>query len=114
MNAPRKYAEVKDVLERSIRAGGMRPGDWVRVREVADDHGVAINTAAEALRLLEADGYLMRIEGQTGYEVARHEYWRTSPKAALVGATSPACGAALTAGTHALGRVRPPVSTRGV
>jgi hypothetical protein len=55
-------------------------------------------TAAEALRLLEADGYLMRVEGQSGYEVARHEHWRTSPKAMWSQATCPACSAALTAG----------------
>lgn len=98
MSHERKYAEVAGSLERQIRSGLLLPGEWVRVRQVADDYKVAVNTAALALRLLEATGYLVRVDGQSGYEVARHEHWRASPTAVLAETACPACGAALTAG----------------
>jgi DNA-binding GntR family transcriptional regulator len=61
---------IAAVVRRGIAEGRWRPGDPVpSITTLSQEHGVARQTAAKALRLLEDEGLLTRVPG-LGYYVA--------------------------------------------
>ncbi len=62
---PRKYVRLAAVLRGSIRDGTLRPGDRAPsiTALAAGQGGWARQTCAKALRVLEAEGLLVRVEG---------------------------------------------------
>jgi len=61
---------VATQLRQQIADGTLRPGEPTpSITTLAQDHGIARQTAAKALRLLESEGLVTRIPG-LGYYVA--------------------------------------------
>ena len=66
---PRAYVRVANQLRQQITDGALRPGEPTpSITTLAQDHGIARQTAAKALRLLESEGLVTRIPG-LGYYV---------------------------------------------
>ena len=66
---PRAYIRVANQLRQQIADGTLRPGQPTpSITTLVQDHGVARQTAAKALRLLESEGLVTRIPG-LGYYV---------------------------------------------
>jgi DNA-binding GntR family transcriptional regulator len=62
---PRKYVQLASLLRGQILDGTLRPGDCApSITTLAAEHGGwARQTCAKALRMLEAEGLLLRVHG---------------------------------------------------
>jgi GntR family transcriptional regulator len=61
---------IAAIVRQGVSEGRWRPGDPVpSITTLSQEHGVARQTAAKALRLLEDEGLLTRVPG-LGYYVA--------------------------------------------
>jgi DNA-binding GntR family transcriptional regulator len=62
---PRKYVRLAAVLRERILDGTLRPGETVpSITTLVTEHGGwARQTCAKALRMLEAEGLLVRVQG---------------------------------------------------
>lgn len=70
---PRAYVRIASQLRRQIEAGELEPGNPVpSITTLVQEHGVARETAAHALRVLEADGLVRRYPG-LGYYVTQRD-----------------------------------------
>jgi len=55
-----RYRIIADLLRQALEVGTLRPGDrMISVRRLAEREGVSLPTAVEALRCLEADGWIV-------------------------------------------------------
>ena len=73
MEDPRAYVRIADQVRQQITAGRLEPGQPVpSITTLTQDHGVARQTAAKALRLLESEGLVHRIPG-LGYYVSERQ-----------------------------------------
>ncbi len=58
---PESYVDYAvERIRRAIRAGALRPGDRIATDALADDLGISHIPVREALRMLEAEGHLVR------------------------------------------------------
>ena len=64
-----KYIRIADGIRKEIRAGRRQGRDLVSIKYLSQEHGVARQTAAKALQLLEREGLVGRFPG-IGYVVA--------------------------------------------
>ena len=72
MEDPRAYVRIADSVRQEITAGRLQPGQPVpSITTLSQEYGVARQTAAKALRLLESEGLVYRVPG-LGYYVAEH------------------------------------------
>ena len=72
MEDPRAYVRIADSVRQEIAAGRLQPGQPVpSITTLSQEYGVARQTAAKALRLLESEGLVYRVPG-LGYYVAEH------------------------------------------
>ncbi len=70
MTDPRAYVRIADEVRQQIADGTLQPGmPAPSITTLSQQHGTARQTAAKALRLLEAEGLVTRIQG-LGYYVA--------------------------------------------
>jgi len=70
---PRAYVRIADQVRQQITAGRLTPGQPVpSITTLTQDHGVARQTAAKALRLLESEGLVHRVPG-LGYYVSERQ-----------------------------------------
>jgi DNA-binding GntR family transcriptional regulator len=66
---PRAYIRIAAAVRQRITSGELTPGQPVpSITTLVQEHGVARQTAAKALRLLETEGLVRRIPG-LGYYV---------------------------------------------
>jgi DNA-binding GntR family transcriptional regulator len=66
---PRAYVRIAAAVRHQITSGELAPGQPVpSITALVQEHGVARQTAAKALRMLETEGLLRRIPG-LGYYV---------------------------------------------
>jgi len=66
---PRAYVRIADGLRERITSGELAPGmPMPSITTLSQEYGVARQTAAKALRMLEAEGLVRRIPG-LGYYV---------------------------------------------
>jgi DNA-binding GntR family transcriptional regulator len=66
---PRAYVRIAAAVRRQITSGDLAAGQPVpSITVLVQEHGVARQTAAKALRMLETEGLLRRIPG-LGYYV---------------------------------------------
>ena len=73
MEDPRAYVRIADQVRQQITAGRLEPGQPVpSITTLTQDHGVARQTAAKALRLLESEGLVHRVPGLGYYVSERH------------------------------------------
>jgi len=69
MEDPRAYVRIADLLRQQITAGVLTAGQPVpSIATLTQDHGVARQTAAKALQVLESEGLVYRVPG-LGYYV---------------------------------------------
>jgi DNA-binding GntR family transcriptional regulator len=67
---PRAYIRLAELLRGRIESGELAPGQPApSITTLTQEHGMARETAAKALRLLEGEGLLVRYPG-LGYYVA--------------------------------------------
>jgi GntR family transcriptional regulator len=70
---PRAYVRIADALRQQITAGRLKIGQPVpSITTLTQEHGVARQTAAKALQLLESEGLVHRVPG-LGYYVAERQ-----------------------------------------
>jgi GntR family transcriptional regulator len=70
---PRAYVRIADTLRQQITAGQIKVGQPVpSITTLTQQHGVARQTAAKALQLLESEGLVHRVPG-LGYYVAERQ-----------------------------------------
>ena len=70
---PRRYLRIAALLRQQIADGTLRPGQPTpSITTLSQEHGVARQTAAKALRVLEDEGRVYRVPG-LGYYVAAEE-----------------------------------------
>ena len=73
MQDPRAYVRIADMLRQQITDGRIHVGQPVlSITTLTQDHGVARQTAAKALQLLESEGLVYRVPG-LGYYVAERQ-----------------------------------------
>jgi DNA-binding GntR family transcriptional regulator len=73
MEDPRAYVRIADLLRQRITAGQIKAGQPVpSITALTQDHGVARQTAAKALQMLESEGLVYRVPG-LGYYVTEHQ-----------------------------------------
>lgn len=66
---PRAYVRLANQLRQQITDGQLQPGQPTpSITSLTQDHGVARQTAAKALHLLETEGLVYRVPG-LGYYV---------------------------------------------
>jgi GntR family transcriptional regulator len=66
---PRAYVRLANLLRQQISDGTLRLGQPTpSITTLTQEHGIARQTAAKALRLLEAEGLVYRVPG-LGYYV---------------------------------------------
>ena len=66
---PRAYVRLANLLRQQISDRALRPGQPTpSITTLTQEHGIARQTAAKALRLLEAEGLVYRVPG-LGYYV---------------------------------------------
>jgi DNA-binding GntR family transcriptional regulator len=66
---PRAYVRIAAAVRGQIESGELAPGEPVpSITTLVQEHGVARQTAAKGLRMLEAAGLLYRVPG-LGYYV---------------------------------------------
>jgi len=69
-----KYRQVAAAVKRAIETGELRPGDAVpSARQLAQEHGVSVEVGRKALRLLLADGLIVRVSAGLPFYVAEQE-----------------------------------------
>ena len=69
MEDPRAYVRIADSVRQEITTGRLQPGQPVpSITTLTQEHEVARQTAAKALRLLESEGLVYRVPG-LGYYV---------------------------------------------
>jgi DNA-binding GntR family transcriptional regulator len=69
MNDPRAYVRLASLLRGMIESGELEPGKPVpSITTLTQEHGIARQTAAKALRMLESEGLVVRYPG-LGYFV---------------------------------------------
>lgn len=69
MDDPRRYVQVADAIRDDISRGKLHTGDPApSITHLTQEHGVARQTAAKALHLLEEEGLLQKWPG-LGYFV---------------------------------------------
>jgi DNA-binding GntR family transcriptional regulator len=69
---PRAYVRLANLIRQQITDGKLSPGQPTpSVTTLTQEHGVARQTAAKALRVLEAEGLVTRIPGLGYYVVER-------------------------------------------
>jgi GntR family transcriptional regulator len=67
---PRAYVRIAVAVRQQITSGELKAGQPVpSITTLAQEHGVARQTASKALRLLESEGLVRRIPG-LGYYVS--------------------------------------------
>ena len=73
MEDPRAYVRIADMLRQQITAGLLKVGEPVpSITTLTQDHGVARQTAAKALQMLESEGLVYRVPG-LGYYVTERQ-----------------------------------------
>jgi DNA-binding GntR family transcriptional regulator len=73
MEDPRAYVRIADQVRQQIIAGQLEPGQPVpSITTLTQGHGVARQTAAKALQLLESEGLVYRVPG-LGYYVSERQ-----------------------------------------
>jgi DNA-binding GntR family transcriptional regulator len=73
MEDPRAYVRIADLLRQQITAGQLTAGQPVpSITTLTQDHGVARQTAAKALQVLESEGLVYRVPG-LGYYVTERQ-----------------------------------------
>jgi DNA-binding GntR family transcriptional regulator len=73
MEDPRAYVRIADLLRQRITAGQIKAGQPVpSITALTQDHGVARQTAAKALQMLESEGLVYRVPG-LGYYLTEHQ-----------------------------------------
>ena len=73
MEDPRAYVRIADLLRQQITVGQLKAGQPVpSITTLTQDHGVARQTAAKALKLLESEGLVYRVPG-LGYYVSERQ-----------------------------------------
>jgi GntR family transcriptional regulator len=71
---PRAYVRLANLLRQQIADGTLQPGQPTpSVTTLTQEHGIARQTAAKALRLLETEGLVTRIPGLGYYVLAPNE-----------------------------------------
>ena len=66
---PRVYMRLANLMRQQISDGTLQPGQPTpSITTLTQEHGIARQTAAKALRLLEAEGLVYRVPG-LGYYV---------------------------------------------
>jgi DNA-binding GntR family transcriptional regulator len=66
---PRAYVRLANLLRQQISDGTLGPGQPTpSITTLTQEHGIARQTAAKALRVLEAEGLVYRVPG-LGYYV---------------------------------------------
>lgn len=61
---PRRYVQVAASIRARIESGEIRPGQPVpSINQIVQEHGVARQTAAKALHLLESEGIVKQWPG---------------------------------------------------
>jgi DNA-binding GntR family transcriptional regulator len=69
---PRAYVRIADGLRERITSGELAPGmPMPSITTLSQEHGVARQTAAKALRTLETEGLVRRVPGLGYYVTAR-------------------------------------------
>lgn len=70
MDDPRAYVRLAALLRGQIESGELAPGEPApSITTLSQEHGIARQTAAKALRMLESEGLVIRYPG-LGYYVA--------------------------------------------
>jgi GntR family transcriptional regulator len=70
MDDPRAYVRLAALLRGQIESGELAPGKPTpSITTLSQEHGIARQTAAKALRMLESEGLVIRYPG-LGYYVA--------------------------------------------
>lgn len=70
MDDPRAYVRLATLLRGQIESGELAPGHPApSITTLSQEHGIARQTAAKALRMLESEGLVIRYPG-LGYYVA--------------------------------------------
>ena len=70
MDDPRAYVRLAVLLRGQIESGELAPGKPApSITTLSQEHGIARQTAAKALRMLESEGLVIRYPG-LGYYVA--------------------------------------------
>jgi GntR family transcriptional regulator len=68
---PRAYVRLANLLRQQITNGTLRPGQPTpSITTLAQEHGIARQTAAKALRVLESESLVYRVPG-LGYYVGQ-------------------------------------------
>lgn len=69
---PRAYVRLANLLRQQISDGELRPGEPTpSITTLTQEHGIARQTAAKALRVLEAEGLVYRVPGLGYYVTSR-------------------------------------------
>ena len=69
---PRKWVRIAAQLRSRIESGKLAPGEPVpSITQLTQEHGVARETAAHALKILEEEGYIRRYPGLGYYVIDR-------------------------------------------
>jgi DNA-binding GntR family transcriptional regulator len=69
---PRAYVRIADGLRERITSGELAPGmPMPSITTLSQEHGVARQTAAKALRMLETEGLVRRVPGLGYYVTTR-------------------------------------------
>ena len=63
MEDPRAYVRIADTLRQQITAGYAAGQPVPSITTLTQEHGVARQTAAKALQLLESEGLVYRVPG---------------------------------------------------
>lgn len=70
---PRVYVRIAAQLRKEIEEGKLTPGDPVpSITTLVQEHGIARETAAHALHVLENEGYVHRFPGKGYYVIDRN------------------------------------------
>jgi DNA-binding GntR family transcriptional regulator len=68
---PRAYVRLANLLRQQISNSTLRPGQPTpSITTLTQEHGIARQTAAKALRVLESEGLVYRVPG-LGYYVSQ-------------------------------------------
>jgi GntR family transcriptional regulator len=68
---PRAYVRLANLLRQQISSGKLQPGQPTpSITTLTQEHGIARQTAAKALRVLESEGLIYRVPG-LGYYVGQ-------------------------------------------
>jgi GntR family transcriptional regulator len=73
MTDPRAYVRIADALRQQITGGRIKAGQPIpSITSLTQEHGVARQTAAKAVQLLESEGLVYRVPG-LGYYVSERQ-----------------------------------------